>query len=610
MNETHAYRAVGRCRLMAVALRLMLLAGTMPMAALALGMPKAAARADDSAIVVASPPTFRVVLPRSSAERPISGRLYLFFSQRTGREPRFGPNWFRPEPFFRVDVSAMAPGSSQLVDDRAAGFPDVLSKLPPGTYRVQALLDHDFYYQHHALGPGNLYSEVKTVRIVAGPSSTATADRRSDDDSRNPQPAETGPSTTETNSPADGSSSSPGQSPLSLVLDRVVQPRPLPQNRWLHPVQLRSERLSQFHQRDVIMRAMVVLPASYEHAPDRRYPVLYVIGGFGSTLERMARRYRNGPPPVAEGQAEFIRVLLSGNCKWGHHVYADSATNGPRGTAFVQEMVPHIDQTFRTIAQPTARLLTGHSSGGWASLWLQVRYPRHFGGVWSTAPDPVDFRDFQQVNLYADPPQSLYFDPAGHRRPLARQGEEPVLWYQDFARMDDVLGRGGQLRSFEAVFSPLDDRGLPKRLWNRTTGRIDPHVAQAWQKYDIRLRIQRHWPKLEPHLRGKLHIYMGTLDTFYLDGAVRLLAHTLQQLGSDAEVRMIEGASHSSLLSGELVSHIRRQMSDTVARHHPEAVAPVAPAPATDPAAEPVQPPKAHTQGKPASHRSTIVISR
>jgi hypothetical protein len=134
--------------------------------------------------------------------------------------------------------------------------------------------------------------------------------------------------------------------------------------------------------------------------------------------------------------------------------------------------------------------------------------------------------------------------------------------------MDDVIGRGGQLRSFEAVFSPLDDAGLPKRLWNRATGQVDPAVAKAWERYDISLILKRDWVRLRPLLAGKLHVTMGTLDTFYLDGATRLLARRLKELGSDSQITFAEGASHSSLLTPDYYSRVRQEMSAAYRKHH------------------------------------------
>jgi hypothetical protein len=329
----------------------------------------------------------------------------------------------------------------------------------------------------------------------------------------------------------------------------------------LKEVSLESRLLSAFHEQPTFHRAAVILPQSYGRETARRYPVLYIVPGFGGTHYDATKLYPMGAPEAEQGEVEFIRVLLSGDCRWGHHVFADSETNGPRGEALIKELIPYIDANYRTAAAPTARFITGHSSGGWSSLWVQVNYPETFGGVWSTAPDPVDFHDWQQVDLYASPPLSLYYDDEGERRPIARRGTEPALWYDSFAKMDDVLGRGGQLRSFEAVFSPLDRGGLPMRLWDRETGRIDPDVMQAWAKYDISRVVDQNWLALEPKLRGKLHVYAGELDTFYLDGAVRRFAETLTRLGADAEVFVVPGKNHSDLLNKDLRHKIMRQMS-------------------------------------------------
>lgn len=460
--------------------------------------------------------------------RPVTGRIFLFVSSQAGGEPRLGPNWFKPEPFFRLDVQNMAPGESRLFDDAAASFPKPISTLAKGDYRVQALLDHDLDSQHYAHSAGNFYSQVVPWR----------------------------------HDPA-------APAPLELKLDQVVKPRKFVEKPWLKEVRLKSELLSEFHRREVLHLAAVVLPAGYDRESQRRYPVIYTVPGFGGTHYDAERGFSNAAPAAQAGETDFIRVMLSADCAWGHHVFADSATNGPRGAALVNELIPHIDARFRTVAAPTARFLTGHSSGGWSSLWLQVSYPDAFGGVWSTAPDPVDFRDWQQVDLYAEPPLSLYVDERGERRPIARMDGKPVLWYESFAKMDDVLGRGGQLRSFEAVFSPLDKADLPLRMWDRTSGRVDPAIAKAWEAYDIRLKLERNWDELGPKLQGKLHVLAGEFDTFYLEGAVRRLAASLKALGSDAEVAVVAGKDHGSLLSPELVRQIRRQMSAAFLERHP-----------------------------------------
>ncbi len=494
----------------------------------------------------ADPLRFRVQLDADMADGPINGRLFVFLSQGE-RRPRPSPfNWTRTEPFFGLEVRSFRPGTSRRIDDRADGYPHRLSELAAGQYWVKALLDHDFYCPHPDLGVGNLYSGAQKVKL--DPASSGT---------------------------------------VELFLEHVVEPQPFPESKWLNEVVIRSERLSKFHGREVIERAAVALPPSYYAMPDRRYPVVYSIPGFGGshrivvqppgfgvTAELgtihydLARTYSRGPLKPEAGEVEFIWVLLSGQSKWGHHCYANSATNGPRGDALVYELIPHIDRKFRTVPAPTARFLTGHSSGGWSSLWLQVSYPQLFGGVWSSAPDAVDFRSFPQVNLYADPPMDFYHDRKGRRRPIARRGARPWLWAESFCRMDDCLGRGGLLRSFEAVFSPCGSDGLPRRLWDRQTGRIDPEVARAWQKYDIRMLLEEDWVALGPKLQGKLHVVVGELDTFYLEGAVKRLAETLRKLGSDAQIDVIPGKDHFNLPTSDCRRRFRRQMSQTYFKHH------------------------------------------
>ncbi|HJT34871.1 MAG TPA: alpha/beta hydrolase-fold protein, partial [Pirellulales bacterium] len=272
-----------------------------------------------------------VKLDAGVASRPVSGRLYVYCSRRAEGEPRLGPNWFAPEPFFAVDVVDLKPGATVTIDDNAAGFPDRLSKLPPGRYRVQAQLDHNLDTHHAALGEGNYYSAV----------------------------AEWSPD------------SSTGAAP-ELTLDQVVGPRLFRETEWLKEVVVESRLLSEFHHRPVRQMAAVVLPPGYGRETERRYPVIYMIPGFGGTHYDAMRNFPKGAPPAVPGETDFIRVALSGDCKWGHHVFADSATNGPCGTALISELIPYIDAHFRTVAEPAARFVTGHSSGGWSSLWLQV----------------------------------------------------------------------------------------------------------------------------------------------------------------------------------------------------------------------------------------------
>jgi len=444
---------------------------------------------------------FHVTLAPQLTTPPVTGRLLVFVTSNAQQQPMMGPNWFRPEPFAAVEVTEMKPGQTLILDDQAECFPVAISQWPKGQYRVQAILDHDFYYPAAASGPGNFFSSVATWQ--------------------------------------------PDQSvEVHLTLDQVIPEVDYTDSERVRFIQRKSELLSEYFGREVIDRAAVILPESYSSQPNRRYPVYYEVTGFGGNLRSMARR---GPNPRRGGpeDVEFIQVMLTGECKNGHHVYANSLANGPRGDALVSEMLPHIDAQFRTVADADARYVGGHSSGGWASLWLQVNYPQSFGAVYSTSPDPVDFRDFQGTDLYAIPAQSVYRDSEDKRRPLARRGAQVLLWYDDFCKMDQVLGRGGQMRSFDAVFSPLDATGQPKRCWDPVTGRVDPQVVEHWRQYDISCLVEQNWEQLKDSLVGKIHVVMGEMDTFYLEGATRRMAERLAELGSDAKFEFLANASHN-----------------------------------------------------------------
>ncbi|MEZ5945021.1 MAG: alpha/beta hydrolase [Planctomycetaceae bacterium] len=362
--------------------------------------------------------------------------------------------------------------------------------------------------------------------------------------------------------------------PVRLVIDRTIEAQPFPETDYRRLLEVNSELLSKFHHRDVIMRAGVLLPPSYATSPERRFPVIVSVPGFSGTHFEVARWKQSSL--VAANGTEFILVIPDPSCPLGHHCFADSANNGPWGTAFVEEFIPQLDKTFRTDARPAARFLTGHSSGGWSSLWLQVTYPNDFGGTWSTSPDPVTFVDFQRINLYAD--RNMYWDAQPQRRPLARRQGQPFLWYEDFARYEHLLGYGEQLHSFEAVFSPAvsvdapfdpavvqnsipaPNPTRPQPLWNWTTGDIDHNVAQAWKKYDIVHMLESN-EDLRRQLRGKLTVIMGEADTFYLEGATRILQESMRRLNSDARIELIPDKTHFDLLDGAMRSRIISEMA-------------------------------------------------
>ncbi len=471
-----------------------------------------------------TPPKISLQFTADVHEKPFTGRVFVLLGRAGGGQPRLAmENWFNPCIILAKDVRDWKPGDALSFEGDLHAYPHGFDQLKPGEYQVQALMDLDQGQREIGRGPGNLFSRAVKWNFT-------------------PDQPEA----------------------LRLTIDQVVPPRTFRESERVKLFSRPSELLSKFHGRPISMNAGVILPASHAENPQRKYPVVYEIPGFGGNhyfAQTMGRGNRTNLAGV-----EVIWVVLDPDCRLGHHVFADSANNGPCGQALVEEFIPALEAQFPAIGQPSARLVTGHSSGGWSSLWLQITYPDFFGGVWSTAPDPVDFRAFQLVNIY-QPGANIYRNSQG-RIPLARSNGRPSLFAEDFIKMEQVLGHGGQMGSFEAVFSPQGVDGKPMPLWNRETGAIDPVAAKAWEKYDIGLVIQRQWDQMGPKLKGKLFIYMGDADTFYLERAVVLLKETLEKLGSDAHVEIVPGRDHGTLLNADIRTKINQQMADQLRKHH------------------------------------------
>jgi hypothetical protein len=245
----------------------------------------------------------------------------------------------------------------------------------------------------------------------------------------------------------------------------------------------------------------------------------------------------------------MIRVFLDHSSPWGTTEFADSVNNGPWGKALTEELIPALEKQYRMDARPSGRFTTGHSSGGWFAIWLQVRYPKVFGGTWARAPDPVDFRSFTGVDIYA-PHANAYRKPDGSVQTLVRnaKGEETTS-LRVYAAREDVEGDyGGQFDSFDWVFSPKGDDGRPMPLFDRQTGDVDPVVAAYWREhYDISAIVQRDWKTLKPDLDGKIHLVVGTMDTFHLNEAAELLKQRLDALGARSSFTFMEGRNHGTL---------------------------------------------------------------
>ena len=448
---------------------------------------------------------------------PVSGRLLLFVGHASGDPASVDINMMSPNSTYVAakEVPDLEPGQTVDIDVDDIVFPNPLSQATAGAYSIQAVLDVHHRYNYDGRSAGDLISAVETVTV---PLNSADA-------------------------------------PF-LALSQLVPepPDPVAQdsdvNAALKPIDMVSPTLSQFWGREIHMRGWVLLPPGYATHPKERYPTVYFTHGFGGTLQGLRGRYapilysrmKHGRMP------EMIWVLLDESSPTGTHEFADSVNNGPWGRALTTELIPKIERTYRMDARPSGRFLQGHSSGGWATLWLQTHYPNIFGGTWSTSPDPSDFHYFSTVDLYA-PHANMYRAADGTPNPILRVHGRPVATLQQLAGLETVLRPyGGQLASFEWVFSPRGPDGRPMQIFNRVTGSIDPQVAAYWRShYDIVQYLNTNWKEIGTELQGKIHLVVGTDDTFYLDGAAHSLQAALNKLGARSEFTFLPGKSHFDL---------------------------------------------------------------
>ncbi|PPT93827.1 alpha/beta hydrolase [Xanthomonas arboricola] len=481
----------------------------------------------------------RVTLDGAS-DQPVSGRLLVFATlakdaQAAAEDGKDGKarkveevsvNPFRPTAVAVAaqEVTALAPGASVEIDLDNIAFPSGFSALPAGEYLFQAVLDPDHSYGYAGRDGGDLLSEVTTVTQGKGkPLPTLTLSKQ--------VPASDDPWQVSPRAP-------------QAIRDAIPEAR-------LHSADasLVSPSLSAFWGRPVSLRARVLTPPGYDAKAATRYPTVYVTHGFGGNYNRFAGSIAATWSAMAAKQMPpMIWVFLDQSTPAGTHEFADSVNNGPWGTALTEELIPALERQYKMDGNAKGRFLNGHSSGGWATLWLQTRYPKLFGGTWSTSPDSSDFHDFTGPDLYA-PNANVYRRPDGSQFPLIRDQGKVVADLETFAKLERVLGPyGGQMTSFDWVFSPRGPDGRPVPMFDRDTGKVDPAVVAYWRThYDIAARVAAQWPTLKPDLDGKIHLIVGTADTFYLDGAARKFQAVLDGLGAKSDFRYLEGRTHFDL---------------------------------------------------------------
>jgi hypothetical protein len=492
-----------------------------------------------------SPPVtnvrFEVSFPESASKDALDGRLLLLISTNNTEEPRFQISEdLTTQQVFGIDVDGWKAGQTKTVDQSALGYPvRSLAELKAGEYWVQALLHRYETFkradghtvklpmdrgegQQWSRAPGNLYSTPKQIRIDAATQS------------------------------------------ISITLDKVIPPiEARKDTKYVKHIRIQSERLTKFWGRPMYLGAHVLLPEGFDTHPEARYPLVIFHGHFPADLSG----FREQPPDpnlkpdyserfklsgynriVQENAHQFYKEWTGPNfprfliveIQHANPYYDDSyavnsANLGPYGDAITYELVPEIEKRFRGIGKGWARFLYGGSTGGWEAMAVQMFYPDEYNGSWAACPDPIDFRAYTVVNIY-EHENAYYADSKWKRMP--RPGKRNYLGelsatVEDMNQMELALGTnsrsGGQWDIWQAVYSPVGSDGYPKPIWDKSTGKIDRSVAEYWREnYDLGYILKRDWAKLGPKLEGKLHIYVGEADNYFLNNAVYLVEDFLK----------------------------------------------------------------------------------
>jgi hypothetical protein len=503
---------------------------------------------------------FSVSFPKERSAVALDGRLLLLLSTDPSAEPRMqiteGPD---TQMVFGMDVEGMQPGQSVAVDAAAFGYPvRSLAEVKPGEYYVQALL-HRYETFHRSDGhtvklpmdrgegqqwnraPGNLYS--KPVKLKVGS----------------------------------------GGETARITMDQEIPPIPAPKDtKYIRHIRIQSQLLTKFWGRPMYLGANILVPEGFEQHTEAHYPLAVFhghfpadFGGFrteppdpnlkpdhnerfhmdGYNRIQQEEAYKFYQQWVSPGFPRFLIVEIQHANPYYDDSYAvNSANVGPYGDAIETELIPYIERQFRGIGQGWARFLYGGSTGGWEALAVQVFYPDHYNGAFAACPDPVDFRAYTVVDIYKD--KNAYFIQGPHRQ-VAQPATRDYLGHvfatqQDANYYELALGgkgrSGGQWDIWQAVYSPVGKDGYPAPIFDKVTGAIDPQVAAYWKDhYDLSYILQRDWSQLGPKLRGKIHVYVGSADTYFLNNAVYYLEDFLKSTRNppyEGEVTYGDRAEH------------------------------------------------------------------
>ncbi|HTJ30916.1 MAG TPA: hypothetical protein VL346_10460 [Acidobacteriaceae bacterium] len=510
--------------------------------------------------VAAGAQSFEVSFPKERSATPLDGRVLLLLSNDDSAEPRMQiDDSPRSQMVFGLTVNGLKPGEPVTVDAKAFGYPiRSLKDVPAGEYTVQAVFNlYETFHrsdgsvvklhmdqgegQHWNLTPGNLYSRPRKITIGQG------------------------------------------AAPIAVSMTEVIPPiADKPDTKYVRHIKIQSALLSKFWGRPMFLSAVVLVPEGFDQHPEVRYPEMIFEDHFADGIDdlrtdppdpnlkpdyserfhlsgynriQQQEAYKTYQQWISPGFPRYLVIKLQHANPYYDDSYAvNSANLGPYGDAIETELMPAIEKKFRGIGESWARFLYGGSTGGWESLAVQVFYPTHYNGAFVACPDPVDFHAYTTINLYDDKnafylygahkqvEQPAMRDYLGHTLITIKENNQYELALGDHGRS------GEQFDIWQAVYSPEGSDGYPQPIFDKQTGEIDHKVAEYWkQHYDLTAILQRDWTTLGPELKGKLHIYVGSDDTYFLNDAVYRLEDFLKSTTSppyDGEVAYGPRAEH------------------------------------------------------------------